>query len=112
MLVGSSAKMQFNRAAESRSTAPPLQRRTTTRLIALVGLSLLVAGCGDDHPACMPSLHSGAAQQLPLKPEVQSGPVRLFVDGSGSMLGFITDDPNSSYREAIRFLPSILQRES
>lgn len=76
-------------------------------LAGLASIGLLLTACEKPLPACLPPDPPEAAATRPTETSAP-GPVHLYLDGSGSMLGFVADNSPSAYREVLNTLPASL----
>lgn len=98
----------YGEAAPSRAA----QWRNRGWLGVLGALSLLVSACGDDRPVCLPPVPEETSATRPAEAGPTPGPVHLYLDGSGSMLGFVADSSPSAYRDVLNALPGSLRHAS
>lgn len=82
------------------------------RSAVLGALTLLLSACGDDRPSCLPPVSPDRPITPPIDAPPRPGPVRLYLDGSGSMRGFVGNTGPSPYREVAHAMLGSLRRSA
>lgn len=108
-MVGAGSAVE-REGGEDRAAAAPPAPRAGLRTIAIGTLCLLVASCdGTSPPDCLPPLPPEARTAQTANAATSAGAVQLFVDGSGSMAGYLTNRPTSAYHDVLGLLPGSLR---